>query len=139
MGIATAIGGIMRVERTKNSRSSFIGTLKRENAYAAVTPRSTESAVEPNAMMSELMKRGWKFDGATSTMLFWRASRSQTPVGAGSLAMYSSVWRERALNKLHTPSAEGSNTHLGGYAIESGPDFSAVMKIHARGIIVSKA
>ena len=30
--IATAIGGIMRVDRMKNSRSSFSGTLKRENA-----------------------------------------------------------------------------------------------------------
>ncbi len=32
IGIATAIGGIIRVERMKNSRSSFSGTLKREKA-----------------------------------------------------------------------------------------------------------
>ena len=30
IGIATAIGGIIRVERMKNIRSSFSGTLKRE-------------------------------------------------------------------------------------------------------------
>ena len=42
----------------KNSRSSFSGTLKRENAYAAITPRPTDSTVEPNAMISELTKRG---------------------------------------------------------------------------------
>src|SRR5919198_1126620 len=93
IGMATAMGGIMRVERMKNSRSSFSGTLKRENAYAAVTPSTTESAVEPNAMMSELTKRGWKFDGPTSTMLLWRARRSHTPAGGGSFAMYSSDWR----------------------------------------------
>ena len=29
--MATAIGGIMRVERMKNIKSSFIGTLNREN------------------------------------------------------------------------------------------------------------
>ena len=56
--MATAIGGIIRVDRMKNSRSSLAGTLNRENAYAAVTPRTIDNAVEPNAMMSELTKRG---------------------------------------------------------------------------------
>ncbi len=32
IGIATAIGGIIRVERMKNIRSSLSGTLNRENA-----------------------------------------------------------------------------------------------------------
>jgi hypothetical protein len=32
IGMATAIGGIMRVERMKKRRSSFSGTLKREKA-----------------------------------------------------------------------------------------------------------
>jgi hypothetical protein len=32
MGIATAIGGIIRVDKMKNSKSSLSGTLKRENA-----------------------------------------------------------------------------------------------------------
>jgi len=32
MGIATAMGGIMRVERMKKSRSSLPGTRKREKA-----------------------------------------------------------------------------------------------------------
>ena len=40
------------------ARSQFRGTLKRENAYAAITPKPTDSMVEPNAMMSELAKRG---------------------------------------------------------------------------------
>src|SRR5262252_5331930 len=123
----------------KNSRSSFSGTLKRENAYAAVTPSNTDSAVDPNAMIKELTNRGWKFDAPTSTMLLWRASRSHTPVGGGSVAMYSSDWRERVLKRLQKPSADGLNTNLGGYAIESGPDFNAVAKIQASGIIVSSA
>ena len=56
--MATAIGGIIRVDKIKNNRSSLAGTLKRENAYAAVTPSTTDNAVEPNAMISELTKRG---------------------------------------------------------------------------------
>src|SRR4030081_214406 len=100
IGIATAIGGIMRVERMKNMRSSFNGTLKRENAYAAVTPSTTESAVEPNAMMSEFTKRGLKLDAPTATMLLERARESQVPDDGGSCAMYSGVCRERVKNRL---------------------------------------
>ncbi len=32
IGMATAMGGIIRVDRMKNSRSSFSGILKREKA-----------------------------------------------------------------------------------------------------------
>ncbi len=85
----------MRVERMKNMRSSFSGTLKREKAYAAVTPSNTESAVEPKAMMSEFTKRGRKLEGPTSTMLLERARVSHVPVDGGSCAMYSGVCRER--------------------------------------------
>jgi len=58
MGIATAMGGIMRVDKMKKSKSSFMGTLKRENAYAAITPKPTDSTVEPTAMIKEFRKRG---------------------------------------------------------------------------------
>src|SRR5258708_37604157 len=129
----------MRVERMKNMRSSFNGTLKRENAYAAVTPSTTESAVEPNAMMREFTKRGLKLEGPTSTMLLERASVSHVPEDGGSWAMYSGVCRERVKKRLQYPSADGVNSTLGGYAIESGPDLSPVAKIQASGTIVITA
>jgi len=44
----------MRVERMKNSKSSAMGILKRENAYAASVPRKTARNVEPKPMTSEL-------------------------------------------------------------------------------------
>ena len=65
-------------------------------------------------MSSELMKRGWKFDGPAVTMLRRRATRSQTPLAGGSVAMYSGVWRERVVNRLQKPSTEGSKMILGG-------------------------
>ena len=100
MGIATAIGGIMRVDKMKNSKSSFSGTLKRENAYAAITPKPTDKMVEPNAMISELAKRGAKLDGPATAMRWLRAISSQRPCAGGRLARYSSVWRERVVNRL---------------------------------------
>src|SRR5439155_21829950 len=105
MGMATAIGGIIRVDIMKNSRSSLAGTLKRENAYAAVTPSTTDSAVEPNAMISELTKRGTKFDAPTTTMLLVRANASQMPDVGGNCAMYSGDCRERGAKRLQYPSA----------------------------------
>src|SRR5437762_2855035 len=98
--MATAMGGIMRVERMKNRRSSLPRTRKRENAYAAITPSSTESAVEPNEMITELTKRGMKFDGPATTMLRARATLSQMLVGGGSAARYSGVCREMVVKRL---------------------------------------
>src|SRR5260221_6512124 len=112
--MATAIGGIIRVDRMKNRRSSLPGILNRESAYAVVTQSTTDKAVEPNAMMSELMKRGGKLEGPTTTMLLTRACASQTPVAGGNWATYSGVCRECVVNRLQYPSVDGANSTLGG-------------------------
>ena len=114
MGIATAIGGIIRVDKMKNSKSSFNGTLKRENAYAAITPKPTDRNVEPKAMMSELTNRGTKLDLPATTMLSARATLSHLSVASGNVAMYSGVCRERVVNRLQKPCELGSKRILGG-------------------------
>jgi hypothetical protein len=65
-------------------------------------------------MISELMKRGMKFDGPATTMLAARADWSQVLVAGGRLLRYSSVWRERVVKRLQKPSTEGVNTIFGG-------------------------
>src|SRR6516162_8429823 len=112
--MATAIGGIMRVERMKKSRSSASGTLKRENAYAASVPRNTARKVEPKPITSELTKRGSTFDGPAITMLRERTSRSYQVSGAGRLARNSGVCRVRVVKRFTYPSIEGWNHTLGG-------------------------
>ena len=51
-------------------------------------------------MISELMKRGTKLDGPTTTMLRERATSSHRFAGGGRVAMYSAVWRERVVKRL---------------------------------------
>src|ERR1700722_3915528 len=111
MGTAQAIGGIIRVDRMKNSRSSASGTRKRENPYAASTarkvagmangPRNHEDLyrpsppskfarmAEPKPMISEFKKRSTNRDGPAITMSRSRAIFSYHVLGAGSLAMKS--------------------------------------------------
>jgi hypothetical protein len=62
-------------------------------------PRKTARKVEPKAMISELTKRGRKFDGPAITMLRLRVTSSQVPP-AGSEAMISGVCRVRVVNRL---------------------------------------
>src|ERR1700739_1336509 len=100
MGMATATGGIIRVDRMKNRRSSASGILKRENAEAGSGPKNTGRNVEPKPMISELTKRGTTFDGPAITMSCWRTSLSYQVVAGGSLAMKSGVWRVRTVNRL---------------------------------------
>jgi len=57
MGTAAAMGGNMRVERTKNKRSSFKGILNLEKAYAAMVPKKTEKKVAPKPIIMELTNR----------------------------------------------------------------------------------
>ena len=63
-------------------------------------PSSTDSAVEPKAMTSELTKRGTKLDGPAITMLRERAISSHRLAAGGRVAMYSGVWRERVVKRL---------------------------------------
>ncbi len=63
-------------------------------------PRNTAQKVEPKAMISELTKRGRKFDGPAITMLRLRVVSSQKLVAGGSELMYSGVWRVRVVNRL---------------------------------------
>ncbi len=63
-------------------------------------PRTTDRKVEPKAMISELTKRGRKFERPAITMLFARATRSQALAAGGRLAMYSGVCRVRVVNRL---------------------------------------
>jgi hypothetical protein len=47
-------------------------------------------------------------------MLRLRATESQIPVGGGSDAMYSGVWREMVVKRLQVPSIVGLKISLGG-------------------------
>ena len=62
--MATAMGGIILVERMKNKRSSFRGTLKRLKAYAAIVPKNMHKAVEPNPITVEFKNLSPYFEGS---------------------------------------------------------------------------
>src|SRR4026209_1462087 len=98
--MATAIGGIIRVDRMKNSRSSLSGTRKREKAKAAKVPSDTARNVEPNAITRELRKRSPYFDGPAMTIPRERTSLSHQVSAGGRLWMYSGVCRLRVVNRF---------------------------------------
>ncbi len=89
IGTATAIGGNILVERIKNNKSSFNGTLNLENAYAANAPKNTDAKVDPKPIIIEFEYLPKNFDGPVMTISLLLTNSSYQVSGAGKESRYS--------------------------------------------------
>jgi hypothetical protein len=89
IGTAAAIGGNIRVDKIKNSKSSFKGILNLENPYAASVPRKTAQKVDPKPIASEFLKRWKNRDGPAITICLLRTIFSYQVAGGGNDSKYS--------------------------------------------------
>ena len=136
MGTATAIGGNILVERIKNNKSSFNGTLNLENAYAANAPRNTDANVEPKPIIIEFEYLPKNFEGPVITISLLLTSSSYQFSGGGNESRYSGDCLDLLVNKLTYPSKDGSNNTSGGYEIALSTFLKLVITIQDIGIKV---
>ena len=136
MGTAAAIGGNIRVDKIKNSRSSLAGTLNLEKPYAARVPRKTEKKVDPKPIAIEFTKRWKNLEGPAMTICLLRTISSYHVAGGGKDSKYSFGCRVLWVKRFTKPSKDGLKTSLGGYVIASGTLLNAVATINSNGIIV---
>jgi hypothetical protein len=83
IGTATAMGGNILVDKIKNNKSSFKGTLNLDNAYAAREPKNTEKNVAPNPIIKELEYLGKNLEGPVITISLLLTNSSYQVSGGG--------------------------------------------------------
>ena len=130
------MGGNILVDSIKNNKSSFKGTLNRENAYAANAPKKTDANVDPNPIIIEFEYLPKNFEGPVITISLLRTSSSYQVSGAGNESRYSTDCLDLLVNKLTYPSKDGSNNTSGGYEIALSTFLKLVITIQDIGIKV---
>ena len=114
MGTAAAIGGNIRVDNIKNSRSSLAGILNLEKPYAASVPKKTEKKVDPKPIAIEFTKRWKNLDGPAMTICLLRTIFSYQVAGGGNESKYALGCRVLCVKRFTKPSKEGLKISFGG-------------------------
>jgi len=127
------------IEKIKNNKSSFNGTLNLEKAYAAKAPKNTDAKVEPNPIIIEFEYLPKNFDGPVITISLLLTSSSYQFFGGGNESRYSCDCLDLLVNKLTYPSSDGSNRTSGGYEIALSTFLKLVITIQDIGIKVITA